>query len=63
MAEAITSAGDVDQSGVLKESVQDRGGSRHVTDQFGPVFQRPVAGHHGRTVFVPPHDDLQQTFT
>lgn len=33
-----------------------------VTDQLAPVFERPIAGHHCRTRFVAPHDDLEQHF-
>ena len=62
MAKAITLAGNVDDGGVLQEAVQNRGGSGHVADQFGPIFQRPVAGHHGRAVLMASHDDLQQAF-
>ncbi len=62
MSQAITPAGDVDDRGVLQESVEDRGGRRHVADEFGPILQGTVAGHHRRAVLVAAHDDLQQAF-
>ncbi len=57
--EPIASPGDVHYLGMLEESVEDGGGRRHVTDQFGPVFQRAVAGHHRRAVFMTAQDNLQ----
>lgn len=62
MPQAVAFAGDVDDRGVLKEPVQNGGGRRHVADQFGPVLQRAIAGHHRRAVLMSAHDDLQQAY-
>src|SRR5579863_6437936 len=56
----VAPAGDGDHLGVVQEAVEDRGGGGHVADQFAPVLQRAVAGHHRRADLVTAHDDLEE---
>ena len=59
-SESVAAAGDLDEFGVLQEAIQNGRCGRNVSDEFAPVFQRPVAGHHGATEFVATHDDFEQ---
>jgi hypothetical protein len=60
--EAVASAFDFDEVGVVEESVEDGGGSRDVTDEFAPFLQGAVRGHEGRAQFVAAHDDFEEIF-
>ena len=40
--EAVAAAGNGNDLGVMKESVQDRCGRGNITEQLSPVFQRPI---------------------
>src|ERR1700691_4478568 len=58
ITQAVAFARDLNDLGMVQEAVEDRRGAGYVADQFAPIFQRSVAGHHGRTGFVATHDDL-----
>ena len=58
--EAVGSSGDVDDIGVVEESVEDGGGGRDVADEFAPLLDWAVGGHEGGPVFVTAHDDLEE---
>ena len=44
----------------MKQAVEDRAGGRHVAEQFAPLFDGSIGGHHGGTVLVTAHDDFQK---
>ena len=60
--EAVAAAGDGDGLGVVEEAIQDGTGGGHVAQELAPVFDGPVAGHDGGTVFVAAHDHFQEVF-
>jgi len=47
---------------MMQEAIEDCSGGRHVAQELAPVFQRAVAGHDGRAVFVAADDHFQQVF-
>src|SRR5437899_968190 len=49
--------------GMMKETVQDGGGSRHIAEQFSPLLDRPIGSHESGSVFVAAHDDLEKYFS
>ena len=48
---------------ILQEPVENGPGCRDVSDQFSPIFNWPITGHHGGTQFVSPHDNLEEVFS
>jgi hypothetical protein len=60
--DAITFAGDGDDVGVMQEAVDDGSSDGHVTEEFAPFLQWPIAGLDGGAIFVTAHDDLQPVF-
>ncbi len=60
--ESVASAVDRDDLGVMEQAVEDGAGGRHIAEQLAPFFDGSVGGHHGGTVFVAAHDDLQEDF-
>ena len=48
---------------LVEQAIEDRGGSRHVTDQLAPVLDRTIAGHHRATHLITTHDDLEEKLT
>ena len=44
----------------MEQAVEDRAGGRNIAEQLSPFFDGSIRGHHGRTVFVPTHDDFQE---
>ena len=59
-SESVAATGDLDEFGILQEAIQNGRCGRNVSDQFAPVFQRSVTGHHGAAEFVATHDDLEE---
>ena len=57
---SIASAVDGDNLCMVKQGVEDSAGGRDITEQFAPFFNRTIGGHHGGTVLVTAHDDLQE---
>ena len=62
MPQAVTSAFHLDDLGVMEKTVQNGRGGGDIVEEFSPFFDWPVGGHEGRSVFIPPHDDLQEHF-
>ena len=50
MLESITFTGELDDLGVVQETVENGGRGGDVADQLAPIFQRAIAGHHGLRV-------------
>jgi len=47
---------------MMQEPIQDGGSGRDITQQFAPVLQGPIGGHHRGFGLVPPHDDFKKIF-
>jgi len=62
VAQAVASALDFDDMGVVQEAVKDGRGGGHVADEFAPFFQGAVGGHQGGAQFVAAHNDLKEVF-
>jgi phenylacetate-CoA ligase len=60
--QAVASALEGDDLGVVKEAVEDGRGARHIAQELAPVFEWPVAGHDSASGLVAAHDDLEQVF-
>ena len=60
--ESIAAPVDRDNLGVMKQAVEYRAGGGYIAEQFAPFFDGSVGSHHGGTVFVATHDDLQEDF-
>ena len=58
--EPITATVDGNDLGMMKQPVEDGAGSRHITEQFAPFFDRSIGGHHGGTILVTTHDEFQE---
>ena len=58
--EPVTATVDRNDLGVMKQAVEDGAGSRHIAEQFSPFFDGAIGGHHGGTIFVTTHDELQE---
>ena len=58
--DAIASALDGDDAGVVEEAVEDGAGGGDIAQEFAPFFERAVAGHEGGAVFVTAEDDLHE---
>ena len=58
--QAIASAFERDELGVMEEAIQDGGGGGDIADELAPVFDGTVGGHQGRAIFVPSQDDLEE---
>jgi hypothetical protein len=63
VAEAVALAGDLDDLGMLQEAIQDRSRGGHIANEFAPVLQGSVRGHHRAFDFVATEDDLEQAFS
>ena len=61
--EAITPSVDRDQLGVMERAIEDGAGGRHIAQKFAPLFDGPVGGRHGGSVFISAHNDFQKDFT
>jgi hypothetical protein len=61
--EPVALACDGEDLGVMEESVEDGTGGGNVLEELAPLFDRPVAGHDGGSVFIPPHDDLEEVLS
>jgi len=61
--EPVALAGDGEDLGVMEESVEDGAGGGNVLEELPPLFDWPVAGHDGGSVFIPPHDDLEEVLS
>ena len=62
IAEAIGMTFDLDDSGVVKEAVEDGGSGWDIADKFPPFFEGPVGGHESGFNFITAHDDLEEIF-
>ena len=60
--ESVAAPVDRDNLGVMEQAVEYRAGGGHIAEQLAPFFDGSVGSHHGGTVFVATHDDLQEDF-
>ena len=60
--QAVASALEGDDLGVVKEAVEDGRGTGHVAEELTPVFEWSVTGHDGASGLVAAHVDLEQVF-
>jgi hypothetical protein len=60
--ESVAAPVDRDNLGVMEQAVEYRAGGGYIAEQFAPFFDGSVGSHHGGTVFVATHDDLQEDF-
>lgn len=58
--EPIALTGDLDNLGMVQKAVQDGGGAGHIADQFAPILQGAIGGHHSGFSFIPSHDDFKK---
>ena len=56
----VTSTVDGDDFGMMQQAIEDGTCSEDIAEQLSPFFGGSIRGHHGRTVFVPTHDDFQE---
>ena len=63
MTKSVAAALHGNDFGMMKEPVQDGGGSRHVVEEFSPLLDRPIGSHESGSVFVAAHDDLEKRFS
>jgi hypothetical protein len=61
--ESVAPTVDGNDLGMMKQAIKDGAGGRNVVEEFAPFFDRPIGSHHGGTVFVTAHNDLQEDFT
>ena len=59
-AHAVAVAIDLEDGGVVKESVEDRGGDGGVFEDLAPARDPPVGGQDDAAVFVAAADDLEE---
>src|ERR1035441_804885 len=57
--DAVALAGDGEDLSVMKEPVEDGTGGGNVLQEFAPLFDRPVAGHDGGSIFIAADADLE----
>jgi len=57
----VTSALDPEDDRMVQEAVEDGGCSGNIADEFTPIFNGSVGGHHGGFGFVSAHDDLKMS--
>lgn len=60
--EPVAATVDGNDLGVVEKAIKDGACSRDVAQEFAPLFDGAVGGHHGGAVFVSAHDDFQKDF-
>ena len=63
IAEAIGLSFNFNDSCMVKEAVEDGGGSGDIANKFTPFFEGTVGCHEGGFDFISAHDDLEEVFT
>ena len=63
VAESIALASNGDNVGLVEETVENRGGGWHASQQLAPVVHGTLRGHYGTACFIATHHDLEEEFS